>query len=464
MKTELFDRDPEWLGVNNRIAQQRDPVQVRQDFGYSPDTNHAGGASPGEIGGFVTPAGSAAYYGKVIDRLSLDQPLEASGTLRVEKGGTNLLLGFFQSRTVNEWRTPNTVAIRINGRGESFYAYVEYCTAKWRAGGDTTPFPSIADRKTGRMQLLGFPCETSLPWKLAYDPHANDGRGSVTATIGGDTAVCDLDESHKSDGAAFDRFGILNVVKSADSGSMVWLDDVRIQNSDVETFSQDPNWDGRDNRRTIPSRRVRPWFDFGFSDTQFAGGRGRGELGGQIFRGDCRYADRMACYGDRVGPLTLDGPLRASGKIALTRGVSDSTTLLGFYHGVDSMRVNESQDDGLPASVLGIHVEGPSRDGFRFYGVVRTKGAHGQAGSRGDSPLIHPDGESHDWSLDYDPAGAGGAGRVTVTLDGKSSALDLAPGDKTRATTFDRFGIVTSWIDGNGQHVYWDDISYTQGQ
>jgi hypothetical protein len=48
----------------------------------------------------------------------------------------------------------------------------------------------------------------------------------VTATIGVDKAVCRLDDSHRSDGATFDHFGILNVMKSADSGSEIWLDDV----------------------------------------------------------------------------------------------------------------------------------------------------------------------------------------------------------------------------------------------
>ena len=30
--------------------------------------------------------------------------------------------------------------------------------------------------------------------------------------------------------------------------------------------------------------------------------------------------------------------------------------------------------------------------------------------------------------------------------------------------TFDRFGLVTPWIDGNGQVVYFDDVTYTTGQ
>ncbi len=464
MRTESFSRDPGWLGVNNRAARTREPIAIRQDFGFSAKTGNAGGESPGEIGGFITPAGEAAFYGKIIDSATLDQPLSASGTMSVGTGATHLLLGFFNSDTVNEWRTPNTIAIRLNGRGENFFAHVEYCTSKWRAGGDTTPFPAVTDPNTGRWNLVGYPCNKSFKWTLAYDPMGNDGKGVVTATIGHDTAECNLDESHKTDGATFNRFGIMNVVKSADSGSEAWFDDIAVGGGPKESFDRDPNWDGRHNRQTMQSRIVRPWFDFGFSDSNFAHGKGKGELGGQIFRGDCRYAERMACYGDRVGPLTLDKPLKASGKVAMKRGVSDSTTLFGFYNSVESMRQNESQSDGLPESVVGIHIEGPSSEGFRFYPVLRVKGGGSKFGHVRESPPIYPDGTSHDWSMEYNPDGADGKGKIIVTLDEKSTAFDLEAGDKARGTTFDRFGIVASWIDGNSQDVYWDDLSYTVAQ
>ncbi|MSR58613.1 MAG: hypothetical protein EXS05_13330 [Planctomycetaceae bacterium] len=467
MKTESFDRDPGWVGVNNFSARTIEPVKIRQDFGFSPDTAHAGDGrskEKGEMGGFMTPAGEVAFYGKAIEPLSFDQPLGASGTMSIAPGGTHLLLGFFNSASVNEWRTPNTVAIRLNGRGEDFFAYVEYCTSKWRAGGDTTPFPSVTDPATGRWSMLGFPCNPSFRWTLNYDPHGNDGKGVVTATIGEHMALCNLDGSHKQDGATFTHFGIMNVMKSADSGSEVWFDNVSINGSQAETFSRDPKWDARNNRGTRETRIVRPRFDFGFSDTNFAGGTAPGELGGQVFRGDCRYPEKMACYGDRIGPLTLDKPLRASGRIAMRRGVSDSTTLFGFYNSNESMQPNASQSDGLPESVVGIHIEGPSSEGFLFYPVLRTKGGGGRFGTPREFPSIWPDGKSHDWSMDYDPEGAEGKGRITLTLDGRSNTFDFNAGDKQRGTTFDRFGIVTSWIDGNSQDVYWDDVSYTVGQ
>lgn len=464
LRTENFDRDPGWEGINNRTATMRDPIKIRQDFGYSAKTNNCGGSSPGEVGGFVTPAGEAAFYGKAIEATTLDLPLSASGKMTIGTGGTHLLLGFFNSRTINEWRTPNTAAIRLNGRGDHLFAYVEYCTSKWRAGGDTTPFPSITDPRTGRWNLIGYPCGKSLPWTLTYDPKGNEGRGVLTATIGKDTAVCNLDLGHKADGATFDRFGILNVMKSADSGSEVWFDDVAINGGSADSFGQDPKWDGRNNRQTSESRIVRPWFDFGFSDTNIAGGNSNGELGGQIFRGDCREPLRMACYGDRLDQLSLEKPLKASGKIAMTRGVSDSTTLFGFYSSRDSMRSNESQSHGVPESVLGIHVEGPSSEGFKFYPVLHAKGRGTTFGNVRAFETIYPDRKPHDWALEYDPKGAGSRGQIRLTLDGKSGTVDLQEGDKAAGTVFDRFGIVTSWIDGNSQNVYLDDITYTAGQ
>ena len=184
-----------------------------------------------ETGGFITAASEVAFYGKSIEPMTFEEPLSASGTMGIGPGGTHLLLGFFNSGTVNEWRTPNTVAIRLNGRGENFFAYVEYGTSKWRAGGDTTPFPSVTDPTTGRWNLIGFPCNQSFRWSLNYDPQGNDGDGVVTAMMGEHTAICNLDGSHKQDGATF---------------------------------------------------------------THFAGGEARGELGGQVFRGDCRYPEKMA--------------------------------------------------------------------------------------------------------------------------------------------------------------------------
>jgi hypothetical protein len=454
MKSETFDRDPGWDGANNRAGRHAQPVSVRQDFGFS-STAHAGGKA-GEMGGLVHAAAEPAWYGKVIADRTLNEPLSASGTLAVADGGTNLLLGFFNADTSKEWRTANTLAIRINGRGDHFFGYLEYCTSKWRAGADTPqPFPRTpADFPSGRKVYR---------WTLKYDPAGNNGGGAITATIGDKTSVCHLDPGHKSDGAVFTRFGLLNVMKSADSGSEIFVDDLVI-NGEKESFDSDPRWEGKGNRTTFATRSVRPWFDFGYSATHFAGGARPGEIGGLTFRGDCRYPERVAYYADRVGPLTLDKPIRASGKVALRRGVSDSTTLFGFFNVATAMRSNSSQNQGMPEGVLGFHVEGPSSEGFCFYPVARLPGRDGAASPDLRTVRILPDGAAHDWTMEYDPAGANGRGRITLALDGRRIHLDLNEGDKASGARFDRFGFVTPWIDGNGQVVYFDDLTYSVNQ
>jgi hypothetical protein len=458
-KTETFDKDPGWVGVNNRSAHEKPPVTVRQDFGFS-RTNHAGGAKAGEVGGFVTPAAETAYYAATIPAATFADKLTASGTMAVPDGEFHLLLGFFNSGTVNEWRTPNSIALRLNGRGNSFIAYPEFLTAKWRIA--TIEDPRAKGFGTSKFASGG----KQYKWSLTYDPKGNAGKPMITASIGDQTIVEFPDPAYLADGGTFDRFGILSVMKSADTGGEFYIDDVVI-NDKAENFDADPNWDARGNRRTYPSKNVRFHFDFGHSpDTHFAGGKAKGELGGVIFRGDCRYPHTMASYGDKVGPLKLDKPFKSSGKLAFTRGVTDSGALIGFYHSAKSMEVSNRQDSGSPKCFVGFVIEGPSMEGFFVYPSYRMDGDEQGSAARAADPLrIYPDGKPHDWTLEYDPgAAAGGNGRITVTLDGKAVQCDVPAAHKTAGTTFDRFGIVTSWIDGNSVDAYFDDITYTVSQ
>src|SRR4051794_162614 len=60
LKTEAFDRDPGWDGLNNRVP-PKDPKAVHQDFGYS-EATHFAGKEAGEIGGTIWRGGRAASY------------------------------------------------------------------------------------------------------------------------------------------------------------------------------------------------------------------------------------------------------------------------------------------------------------------------------------------------------------------------------------------------------------------
>jgi hypothetical protein len=255
---------------------------------------------------------------------------------------------------------------------------------------------------------------------------------------------------------------LLNVLKAAGSSGSLWVGNLTL-NGVAGDFASDPGWNGFQNRRSYTTTNVRPCFDFGFSPTHYAGGKAPGEMGGLVFRGDERFPQRMAYYGDRIGTLMLDGPLRASGKVCLRRGVTDSTTLIGFFHATESMRVSAAQKSAIPENFLGVAIEGPSQEGFLFYPAYGlNRDSVGSADRRvSDPPHILPDGRPHDWTLDYSPAAADGQGRITVMLDGHAVCLDLRPGEKAVGAQFNRFGIVTTHIDGNGQTVYLDDLTYT---
>ncbi len=454
-----FATDPGWDRLNNR-SEKPNKRTIKQDFGYH-TSQHAGGERAGEIGGFITPAGEAAYYAKPLKEADLSQGLTASGKLACTGRQFNVLIGFFHTGALKEWRTPNTIALRIYGRGEKFYAYVEYATAKWRAGGDSPqPFPSMQSPNR-HSDPRGFAAGGAVhDWSLRYDPHANNGLGAITVTLDQETSVCHLDPGHKADGGRFNRFGILNVVKHADSGGEIWLDDLTI-NGETERFDADPHWDAFHNRRTYQTQNVRPRFDFGFSNTKFAGGRDAGELGGLVFRGDCRTEEKLAYYGDRLDVLSLAKPLKAAGKISLRRGITDSTTLIGFFHAQQSTLVSNQQSTGLPKHFLGVAIEGPSSQGFYVYPAFRGERAAPGRSSGTAPPIILPDGSAHDWTLDYRPAEGSQPARIIVTLDGRSVTLNLDPSRDPAEINFNRFGIVTTWIDGNGQLIYFDDLSYT---
>lgn len=147
----------------------------------------------------------------------------------------------------------------------------------------------------------------------------------------------------------------------------------------------------------------------------------------------------------------------------MTRGVTDSTASIGFYHSRWSMESNPSQSQSVPRDYLGINIEGPSSEGFFFYPVYRTHGDVAGAWSRQAGPplRIYPDGKAHDWFLEYDPHALNGTGRITVGLDGQLCTLDLQPDAKASGAIFDRFGICTPWIDGNSVTVFFDDLTYT---
>ena len=276
-----------------------------------------------------------------------------------------------------------------------------------------------------------------------------------------ETSVCDVAPGHRADGAVFNHFGLLNVMKSADNAGEVWLDDLTV-NGEPESFERDPQWDEFHNHRTYVTDLVRPRFDFGYSATHYAGGHGPGEMGGIIFRGDGRFTNLMAYYGAPLESLTLAKPLKASGKVSLRRGVSDSDVLFGFFHSEHSLNSGGSDAVSTPPDFLGVAIGGPSREGFMFAPAYRLHDTQRKNAERG--AYLLPNGAPHDWTFEYSPGTAGADGAITVTLDAERVKLRLPRDHQMTGAHFDRFGLISTHTDGNSQSIYFDDLTYTWTQ
>ena len=289
--------NPGWEAFRNRLLPSDDRL-TRQDFGFS-TSNHAGGGRAGEIGGWVQRSLTSARYTRRLSReLSFDDALQASGKLAVihNDGASGALVGWRHTSS-RGWRTPNSLAFRIDGNGDTFWLFYEYGTQSGRTGGGgafegeryqttpTKPFP--ADGKPH-------------DWRLVYDPEAGKGHGLVTFAIDDRVYRLPLREEDRADGALFDQFGIWN--QEATGGRVeFWIDDLVVNGQAID-LDRDPNWNGHSNRATYAEDIVRPYHNFGFSRPTPDEPNRRG-VGGVIWR------DEQPCYyADRVGRLSLDQP------------------------------------------------------------------------------------------------------------------------------------------------------------
>ena len=97
-QSEDFSKEPGWVGSGNH-ATFTDPHQGgAHDFGFSPQTSHAGGV-PGEIGGVIWRSGLYGYYADPVGPLSLTNRLEARGKVVLEAAppDSGMYLGWFNS-------------------------------------------------------------------------------------------------------------------------------------------------------------------------------------------------------------------------------------------------------------------------------------------------------------------------------------------------------------------------------
>jgi hypothetical protein len=506
IRRENFSVEPAWEGRSNRNV----PAKVKtitQDFGHR--TSHfAGGKEAGEVGGSIHKHQSLASFAKPVPVKTLDDRLSASGTLFLREADVSsaIMVGWFNSAESRGWRTRNALAFRLFGtKGYGRFTF-EYGTQKggmasFRLVGD--PHAMVRDAvgqrsmeamlveglnvtsldvltaKPGDPALAGMIKKTAAggfdpafavgfdpklfeqsrphQWELHYDPQGAGGVGEISFVFDGRKSTLPVEAGHRKEGMRFDRFGLFNVMLEGGGGPLeVYFDDITIDGV-KEDFSKDPGWVGVNNQATLDARVSDGAHDFGFSQTNHVLKDAPGEVGGIMFR-----SAPYSYYADpKVGPLSLDDELFASGKVCFPYATSDSGVLVGWFN---SKTVVEGPVTPRmsPPHFIGTVIEGPSRIGHYHRAAYKT--GTGEAGDSRTGPVLHPDAKPHDFTLHYQPKANNGDGALTVTLDGELTTLNLAKGHKATGATFDRFGFLT-WQSRGGHfmEIYWDDLTYTVG-
>ncbi len=72
------------------------------------------------------------------------------------------------------------------GDGDKFFAYVEYCTSRWRAGADSPQsFPMTKNPESGRPEPIGFAAAASRPGDPDFHRRADAARRGHRLHAGG---------------------------------------------------------------------------------------------------------------------------------------------------------------------------------------------------------------------------------------------------------------------------------------
>ncbi len=213
--------------------------------------------------------------------------------------------------------------------------------------------------------------------------------------------------------------------------------DREFETFDDETSASNHGW---------VARNMRAGNNFGFSNTNNAGGMAAGELGGTVSRSDIPISTYLD---ETIGTVTAEEFLYASGKISLTDINFDGWFYLGWSR--------EEGGRGSNDRLLGIR----STDGPPGVFTLRARRQlDGDAGSSDGDVLDVTDGV-YDFSFLYDPVAPGSPGLLTVTI-GDQVSTEVIPA-ANKATTFDRFGLFTrDYSDEITQaEIYIDDLVYT---
>ncbi len=207
-----LSQDPHWDARNNRAEYVEPNFHGMHDYGWS-QTNWAG-AQPGEIGGLfwrTEPEDPLfSYYADDVGELTLDDPLEFSGSIYFDTGMTDAAayFGYFnhQDQTTEFSKgdadagrqLANMLGITISDSSAVGYYFA--------------PMASAQNTDTVRAQGPVFtPGHRRRHFSFRYDPTANKGVGRVEITLDDHKFGMDLTEAYRRSGAVFNRFGLANI-------------------------------------------------------------------------------------------------------------------------------------------------------------------------------------------------------------------------------------------------------------
>jgi hypothetical protein len=74
---------------------------------------------------------------------------------------------------------------------------------------------------------------------------------------------------------------------------------------------------------------------------------------------------------------------------------------------------------------------------------------------------FNPTRKRHSFRFQYDPTANNHIGRIVLTLDDKTSTLDLTAKQRAEGAHFDHFGVANLRAGGKFVVVYFDDLTYT---
>ena len=191
-RTERFDKDPGWEGRNNHsdaFPAADGPPGLRVQ-------PHAacGRSSPRRDGRRPHPRGGARVLRQGDHAQDVRRQADRLGRARMRRRGGPRAGRILQRGDAQRVADPEHDRPAHPGAGRQVLRLRRVRHEPMARGGDSPgPFAQVRDPKTGKDEPRGFALKTPHTWSLTYDPHGNDGRGVVTATIDGETSVCHLD-------------------------------------------------------------------------------------------------------------------------------------------------------------------------------------------------------------------------------------------------------------------------------